>query len=159
MDCLVVYETRYGNTGVVARTIARQLENLLPPTDRVRVARVEDLDASVFDDLGLIAVAAPTLRHGAPSDLRGRLDELPPDKLAGVDALVVDTRYHGPELLTGSAAHVIAGQLEAHGARLLASPESFFVVGREGPLEAGEIERAAAWAQEALARRMVQQPA
>jgi dienelactone hydrolase len=63
---------------------------------------------------------------------------------------VFDTRAHKPELLVGSAAHGVARRLQRQGYRLIVEPESFFVQGTPGPLEDGELERAAEWA-EALA--------
>jgi len=48
--------------------------------------------------------------------------------------------------LTGSAARRIAQSLQKKGCSLLLPAESFFIKGTEGPLQDGEIERAAAWA-------------
>jgi hypothetical protein len=65
--------------------------------------------------------------------------------LAGVAVAAFDTRYRMPRLLSGAASVIIVNQLRAGGAVLLTEPASFFVRGREGPLEAGEVERAQAW--------------
>ncbi len=46
----------------------------------------------------------------------------------------------------GYAAGRIGGSLQAKGGRLVAPAEGFVVKDKEGPLEAGELERAAAWA-------------
>jgi hypothetical protein len=48
---------------------------------------------------------------------------------------------------SGSAASRIASKLKRTGASLILPPESFFVAEREGPLEEGELERAARWAE------------
>ena len=58
-----------------------------------------------------------------------------------------DTRAHKPELLVGSAAHGIAHRIRRRGYRVAVEPESFFVSGTPGPLEEGELERAAEWGQ------------
>ena len=47
----------------------------------------------------------------------------------------------------GYAAPEIARSLERNGGTLLAPPEGFVVLGMEGPLKEGELERAAGWAQ------------
>jgi len=60
---------------------------------------------------------------------------------------VFDTRAHKPELLVGSAAHGIAHRIRRRGYRVAVEPESFFVSGTPGPLEEGELERAAEWGQ------------
>jgi hypothetical protein len=59
--------------------------------------------------------------------------------------LVFDTRMRMIKLLTGSAAEGAARTLKNLGAELLLPPESFFVKAMEGPLDDGEVERAAAW--------------
>jgi hypothetical protein len=48
----------------------------------------------------------------------------------------------------GYAAPRIARALEKKGGNLAAPPEGFFVEDKEGPLKAGELERAAGWAKE-----------
>jgi len=53
---------------------------------------------------------------------------------------------------SGSAAHGIASKLKRAGASLIVEPESFFVAEREGPLEEGELERAATWAEDIYQR-------
>jgi hypothetical protein len=115
-----------------------------------------------LDGFDLLVVGAPTHVHGLSTGrsrkgaieqrgqegepgigVRGWLDKLP---VLGRPAVAVfDTRAHKPELLGGSAAHGIAKRLRKHGYRLTAEPESFFVNGTPGPLEDGELERAAEW--------------
>jgi hypothetical protein len=67
-------------------------------------------------------------------------------------AAAFDTRFGKPRWLTGSAALRIARRLRRSGYRLVAPPESFFVLHTEGPLREGEEDRARMWAAE-LARR------
>jgi hypothetical protein len=67
---------------------------------------------------------------------------------------VFDTRADKPALLVGSAAHGMARRLRHRGYRLVAEPESFFVEGTSGPLEAGELERAAEWAKTVVSEVM-----
>jgi hypothetical protein len=74
--------------------------------------------------------------------LRSWLADIAPG--AGRHAAAFDTRLDKPKLLTGTAAHGIARRLRRHGFDVIAT-ESFLVEGSEGPLEAGELERARAW--------------
>ena len=46
------------------------------------------------------------------------------------------------------AAKPISSSLEKKGGIVVAEPEGFIVEGREGPLKAGELERATQWARE-----------
>jgi len=58
-----------------------------------------------------------------------------------------DTRIPLKSLkIFGFAADRIAKNLKDKGANLVVPAEGFFVNGKEGPLKAGELERAAAWA-------------
>jgi hypothetical protein len=50
----------------------------------------------------------------------------------------------------GYAAKRIADRLKRAGGNLIAPPEGFYVEDTQGPLKAGELERAAAWARSLL---------
>jgi hypothetical protein len=84
--------------------------------------------------------------------VRGWIEQLP--LCGGPPVAVFDTRADKPALLVGSAAHGMARRLRHRGYRLAAEPESFFVEGTPGPLEAGELERAAEWASALLSEVM-----
>jgi flavodoxin len=148
MRSLVVYESEYGNTGKISRAIAEALgahgEARMTPVGSVGVLDAEGLD--------LLAVGAPTQRHGLPHVVKELLERTPEGALAGVRALAFDTRYERARWITGSAAKEIHKLLRRLDCELLAEPESFFVEGSEGPLEPGEEDRARAWAARALGR-------
>jgi flavodoxin len=149
MRTLVIYHTEYGNTEKIARAIADALSD----HGESRAVAVEEVDALDARGLDLLAVGAPTQRHGLPAAARDMLEGLPQGSLDGVRALAFDTRYHGARWITGSAARGIGKLLDDRlGCHLLAPPESFFVTGEEGELEPGEVDRARAWALRALGR-------
>jgi hypothetical protein len=115
-----------------------------------------------LEGVDLLVVGAPTHVHGLSSrrsregaldqggrgeigiGARGFVDTLP-HGAGGPRVAAFDTRAHKPVLLVGSAARGIARRLRAHGYTLAAEPESFFVEGTPGPLEEGELDRAAEW--------------
>jgi flavodoxin len=148
MKSLVVYETGYGNTERLARAIAEALHE----QGEARVSPVGGVSGLRAGEVDLLVVGAPTHSHGLTDGMREMLEGIPKGALRGMRALAFDTRYRGPRLVRGSAAKEIAGLLRHLGCRLLASPESFFVKGEEGPLEPGEEYRAKAWALHALGR-------
>jgi Flavodoxin domain len=153
---VVVYESWYGNTQRIADAVG---EALLVHGE-VAILSVDD-PLPDLEGVDLLVVGAPTHVHGLssrssrksaidpeagePGDgARGWLDRLPGHH--GLAAAAFDTRFERSVLLTGSAAHRIARRLRRHEFFVVAPPESFFVVGSEGPLKDGELERASAWA-------------
>jgi flavodoxin len=148
VNSLVVYESEYGNTERIARDIAKALgehgEARVTPVGTVATLETEDLD--------VLVVGAPTQRHGLPVPVKELLESTPRGSLTGVRALAFDTRYRRARWITGSAAREIGKLLSRMGCKLLAEPESFFVLGAGGPLEPGEEDRARAWVARALGR-------
>jgi flavodoxin I len=141
MKTLVVYDSLYGNTKIVAETIAAALSG------EVSVQHVEEADASSVGAYDLLIVGAPI--HGArPSEkTRAFLDRIPASALQGVHVAAFDTRVTNKFiLLFGTAAPKIAKTLRRKGGTLAADPAGLIVTGTEGPLKEGELERAAAWA-------------
>src|SRR5690242_1409922 len=108
MNALVVYDSQYGNTERIARTIASQLERLGP----VRLAPVGEATASDVADADLLVIGGPTQGHGARPQLRTWVASLPGTALQGRAAATFDTRLRWPVFLSGSAARTIAKHLQ-----------------------------------------------
>ena len=157
MRSLVVYESWFGNTRRIAEEIAAGLAH----EGQVDLVTVDD-PLPPLEDVDLLVVGAPTHVHGLSSKrsregaltqgaqgepgigVSGWIDGLP-DGAGGPRAAAFDTRAHMPAVLVGSAARGISRRLRDHGYRLAIEPQSFFVKGTPGPLEAGELDRASAW--------------
>lgn len=164
MRAVVVYESMYGNTHVVAVAIAQGLALpggvVVVPVDRAARAMLEGAD--------LVVVGGPTHAHGmsrestrkaaveaahkpgselhldpdaAGAGLRDWFDSLGNVHTA---AAAFDTRINGPAAFTGRAAKGIAKMLRGHEFVLAGEPESF-LVDKAGHLLAGEEDRARAW--------------
>lgn len=143
MRALVAYDTKYGNTETIARTIAKEL---VARGMMVEAPAISEVGPDEIAGVNLLVIGGPTQGHGMSPGMRAFFKGLGPKALQAIVATAFDTRFHKAQLLTGSAAHKIAGQLGRHGAKLVLAPESFFVVHSEGPLEVGEVERAIRWA-------------
>jgi hypothetical protein len=157
MRSLVVYESWFGNTRRIAEEIAASLAH----EGQVDLVSVDEPLPSL-EEVDLLVVGAPTHIHGLSSKrsregaltqgahgepgigVRGWIDGLP-DGAWGPRAAVFDTRANKPVLLVGSAARGMAHRLRRRGYTLATEPESFFVQGTPGPLEEGELDRAAEW--------------
>lgn len=162
MGAIVVYESVYGNTREVAEAIAEGLG----------VARVLPVHEAPDHVQGyeLVVVGGPTHMHGMATrssrqaavealhedgnahriesdatqepGLRAWLRDLP--KGAGIRAASFDTRVDKSPWLTGAASRGIAKRLRHRGYEVV-DCESFLVEESEGPIAAGELDRAREW--------------
>ena len=153
MNCLIIYDTLYGNTEQVARAIAAAFT----PGDSARLVRADQIAELDTGSIDLLIVGGPTHRHRMSPKIAVLLKAAPRGTLKGVKVAAFDTRYRMAAWLSGSAASSIARYLRKLGGSLLVPPESFFIERDEPPrgekrrhnlerLEAGENERAARWA-------------
>jgi flavodoxin I len=144
MNSLIIYDSTFGNTAQLAQAMAGKLGE----HGTVRIVLDAEAGLPEIKEIDLLIVGGPTQRHGLSPAIQALLERLPRRTLHGAGAAAFDTRYHMAAWKSGSAAQRIASRLKRTGAALLVEPESFFVAEREGPLEEGELERAARWAEE-----------
>jgi len=142
MHALVIYESTFGNTMQIAQSIGSALQRAQHDVEIREVSEVDAIPAGI----DLLVVGGPTQGHGVDPSMKSFLDLLPEAGLANVRAAAFDTRLRWPKFLSGAASRGIAERLERKGARIVAEPESFLVADKDGPLIAGETERAASWA-------------
>jgi hypothetical protein len=145
---LVVYDSQFGNTEIIARAIGAAIPG------EVIVQRAGDEGPPAWDDLNLIIVGSPTQGGRPTAAVATFLGTIPTHALDHVAAAAFDTRVapKGPLRLllglVGYAAPRIGRQLRAKGAQVVRDPEGFVVAGKEGPLKDGEESRGADWARE-----------
>jgi flavodoxin len=138
MHALVVYDTNYGNTRVVAEVIATELGH---GTSTLNVA---DLTEASLAGVDVLVVGSPINGWRPTEAMQAFLRSLAPGSLAGVRAAAFDTRIQ--LFIHGDAAAKISAALHAAGATIVAKPQGFVVEGTEGPLAAGQTGKAGAWA-------------
>jgi flavodoxin len=150
MKALIIYDSQYGNTKLLAEEIARVLDEY----GDVNMFSAAEAGPHIFGGEDLLVVGGPTQGHGLSPNMKSLLEAAGTRKPVGdyPRALAFDTRLSWPRWMSGSAADKIGHSLEEMGCTLLAPPESFIVKGSEGPLAAGEKERAVAWIGAILAR-------
>jgi hypothetical protein len=159
---LVVFESMFGNTQLIARSVA----DGLAPRVQVGLVEVGAAPTALDGDLDLLVVGGPTHAFGmsrpgtrqsaAQQSERGLvsggigvrewLGTLPKDARHAAVA-TFDTRIAKPRL-PGSAAAAAGKRLRRLGFRFVAPPMSFYVEGTTGPLLEGEPERARRWGEE-----------
>ena len=171
MRALVVYESMFGNTHVVAEEIAEGIGADLHGADDIRVIPVGEADAAALAGVDLVVVGGPTHAHGmvrestreaaiaqaAEPDSELHVD---PDAEGpilrewfdgidgtGIKAAAFDTRVGMPTALTGRASKGISHRLHHQGFEVVAKPVSFFV-DKGNHLEPGAVELAREWGRE-----------
>jgi len=164
MRALVVYESMYGNTHVVASNIADGLR----AGHEVILVPVAEATAELLSWADLVIVGGPTHMHrlstvssrrmaaqaaanrdsGLELDpdarglgLRDWFDIIPPGHVL---AAAFDTRINARPVFTGHASRGIRRLLKRHGYHIIAAPESFLVTSRN-VLLGGEPARARRW--------------
>ncbi len=159
MKALVVYETMFGNTQLIAEAIAAGLGEY----PGVEMREVGDATAEDVRGADLLVAGGPVhafsmSRESTRRDavlkssktvvsngqgIREWLESLPAGD--GKAAAAFDTRLSLGIVPVGSVAKPVSDRLTARGYRLVAKPEGFIVKGREGPLKDGEEARAREW--------------
>lgn len=149
MKALIVYDSAYGNTGKIAKAIGSAI-----PCE-TKIVRAGETGISALGKFDILIVGSPTHAGRPTNATKDFLEKIPPNALKNTKAASFDTRAsikgQGAFIRAlinffGYAAPHIAKGLQKKGANLIASPEGFVVKGKEGPLENGELERAAGWA-------------
>jgi flavodoxin I len=143
MKTLVVYDSVYGNTEIIARAIGDAI-----PGD-VEVLRVGQVKAGDWETADLLIIGSPT--HGSlPTEAaQGLVAKIGSPARESAKAATFDTRltWKFLERWGGFAAPKMADTLKEKGWTLAGAPGGFFVKGlKKGPLKRGEADRAAAWA-------------
>jgi flavodoxin I len=156
MKGLIVYDSMYGNTEKIAQAIGEELGK--PET--ITVKRVGEIKPEQLTGLDLLIIGSPTQRFQPTVATSNLLKKIPKNGLQGTKVTAFDTRLteewikKTPVLaffvkLSGQSAYAAKGmvnKLKKQGGELIAPAEGFYVEDTEGPLVAGELERALAWA-------------
>lgn len=158
MKALVIFDSQFGNTEIIARAIGESLSDGAETT----VVHAADVRDETLVGCDLLVVGSPTQAFHATKPVDSLLKD---HNLKGIRAAAFDTRFDMAEVESRAlrlavkvagesaayAAPRIAAQLEKDGATVIVPPEAFYVEDTEGPLRAGELERAKAWGDQILA--------
>jgi hypothetical protein len=166
-----VYESLFGNTHEAAKAIAAGV-SAAQPDAQVDLLRVGEAHPPAAAGVDLLIVGGPTHIRGMTTGLSRKMGvsgeaKKDPDERQELEpgaegpgirdwfhdlpkvtdrrpAAAFDTRIGAR--MAGGAAHGIARRLHRHGYEVIAAPEGFLIQDNgEGPLKAGELDRARAW--------------
>lgn len=156
MTTLVVHESMFGNTRIVAEAIAAARAGPIVTVD------VAEAPSPLPTDVDLLIVGGPThafsmsrastrrdaVTQGSSRDegtgIREWLASLPPTP--DLSVALFDTRVDKVRRLPGSAARAASRVAARRRIGRVIAVESFYVGGVDGPLLDGEVERAGDWA-------------
>ncbi|MFE5912549.1 flavodoxin family protein [Streptomyces wedmorensis] len=174
MRAVIVYESLFGNTREIADAIGEGVKETHPAAE-VECMTVVDALPERIGRTDLLVVGGPTHTRGMTTGMSRRMglkaekqeaekekrpftpeagaegpgvrdwfhDTLPKAHTGTHAAAAFDTR--ADTRLAGAAARGIARRLRSHGYELVAEPEGFVIEEIDGPLRAGERDRARAW--------------
>ena len=143
MYALIIYDSQYGNTERLARSIASTLSEF----GQARAVRVGHIHPDELQNVDLLILGCPTQGMRQTPAMQAFIASIPQAILDHLPIACFDTRFRGAFWML-SAAPAMAKQCKTRGVDVIAQPESFYVrsMKREGPLLPGEIERATNWA-------------
>jgi flavorubredoxin len=143
MNTVVVYDSQYGNTERIAQTIADALRAF----GQAQAVRVDPAHPVSLQGMDLLILGSPTQGLKPTLAMQSFVETISSQQIRGRAVACFDTRFRGFMWKSSAAPHM-SSQLRTMGVELLIQPESFFVkfMKAEGPLLAGEVERAATWA-------------
>jgi flavodoxin len=153
MNVLIVYDSVFGNTGKIAQAVGNAISS---QGRHVDVVHVKNVRQETIREADLLILGSPTRGFRPTPAITKFLKHCSSDSRNSVNVAAFDTRIALHTIKSaafrfivktgGYAAPAIARRLKKQGARVLVPPEGFLVTGEQGPLQAGELERAVEWA-------------
>ncbi|MFA6417136.1 MAG: flavodoxin family protein [Patescibacteria group bacterium] len=149
MKTLIIFDSMYGNTEIIARDIAKAF-----PPENTRLLNVKEVKVADLLEVQLLIVGSPTYGGRPKQETQTFLEMIPAAALSGKKVAAFDTRFLAKEQnfglrilmkTIGYAAPRILKILVAKGGEVASSPEGFIVQGKKGALKDGERERATLW--------------
>lgn len=149
MRTLIVYFSKFGNTGRLAEAMAETLGR----TGQIRTVNMDQLATSHFEAAELIVMGSPTHAFTLPQAVRSVLDAQPLSILSGKSVAAFDTTVKLWPLRHLRASPKLLEYLKRLGGTPVARPKTFYVrtknPHKSGDIDlllAGELDRARKWA-------------
>lgn len=138
MKSLVIFDSTFGNTKIIAEVIAKELG------DECSAVSVVEFNTDILNEVELLVVGSPIIGWKPSEKMNAFLSGLKKDQLLDIKAAAFDTRIK--LFIHGDAAIKISEILKNAGANIISDPKPFYVRGTEGPLLEGEVSNAINWA-------------
>lgn len=140
MNALVIYDSNFGNTKLVAEEIVNNLDG------NAKTISVKNFHNTDLAGIDLVIWGSPVNGWRPTVATMSALNELPEKTFKDIRFTTFDTRVK--MFLHGDAKDHMAEKIRTLGGEPIAKPKEFYVKGKDGPLIEGEIEKAAQWARQ-----------
>ena len=142
MKALIIYDSQFGNTEQVARTIAKVFGS------DGQLVKANQFEPDMLNGVDLLLIGSPIQAWQPTQSIKNLLAGLQAKDLSGLMAAAFDTGF--ASIFAGNAARRITRTLSKMGCTIIVPPERFIVVGTEGPLADNELDHAKRWAQKLI---------
>lgn len=156
MRILILYDSLYGNTEKIAYAIG----DATKPFHETSIIKVDKNTRFDLRDVQLLIIGSPTHGGQFTEPIKRFIDNSTQDSLIDLKVATFDTSFPTTNMgfflnklakIFGNAAPRIAKKFAKKGATVM-DTKIFYVLGKEGPLQEGEIERAKKWGEELIKR-------
>lgn len=138
MKSLVIFDSNFGSTGIIANIIAKELG--------IKAISVSNINKDDLNNINLMIIGSPIIGWKPSERMEEFLAGLESSQLKGVSIATFDTRVK--LFIHGDAMGKIADSLTSLGANKIIDSMAFYVKGKEGGLFDGETNKALLWAAE-----------
>ncbi len=129
---IIIFDTNFGNTEMIARSLASGMDEKGVEADCVNVG---DVQLDMLAEYDLLAIGGPTHGFGISKPIKELLGKLKNVELRDKKGFAFDTKNRGG--IWGSAAKGIEKRLKGMGMNIVKPAESAIVLGLKGPLQEG----------------------
>ncbi len=153
MKSIVLFDSLYGNTKEIAKTISNELTK----SSDTKLLSAQEISLDDLKNIDLLIVGSPTHGGTMKISLLEFLKQIPQDMIKGVKIATFDTRFLEKDLnfalkllvkTIGYASPKIQKLLISKGGEPITKPMGFIVKGKEGPLAEKELEKSIEWIQQ-----------
>ncbi len=158
MKTLIIYDSVFGNTEIIARAIYDAFEN----KEETHICKPETFTPELLNGVELLIVGSPTRGFRPTKPITDLFESMKSDSLKGVMASAFDTRVKLETIKSGAlrllvkaggyADKTISKLLNKKGATIIVPSQGFFVTANEGPLYNTEIERTTEWTKDIISK-------
>ncbi len=148
MNILVIYDSYFGNT----ERIALAIKDSISEKNHVTIKKISDFIDKDLAGIELIVIGSPTRAFRPTEAISKFLKKIDVKKYkwiafdTGVNPDLINAKFLKFMVkIFGYAVSNMAKIIKKSGGRMLLEPETFFVIGNEGPLVKGEIDRFHKW--------------